>query len=71
MTIVDFDEDDFDDIVYLALKNAQKIFYETLSKHGFDSAYCDIRFTVFVKDSSFDQRLRRIEIEEEIGDDKS
>ena len=66
MTIVDFDEEEFDDVVYLALKNARKVFNDTLSKYGFDSACCDIRFTAFVKDSSFERRLRRIEIEDEL-----
>ena len=63
---VDFDGDDFDDVVYLALKNAQKAFHDTLSRYGFDSAYCDIRFTAFINDANFEQRLRKIEIEGEL-----
>ena len=70
MTIVDFDEEEFDDIVYIALKNARKAFNDTLSKYGFDSAYCDIRFTAFITDVNFEQRLRKIEIEGELKDDR-
>ena len=62
------DELDFDDVVYLALRNAKKAFEDTLSKHLYDSASCDIRFTAFINDVNFEQRLRKIEIEGELKD---
>lgn len=60
------DDPDFDDIVYLALRDAKRAFNDTLSKHLYDSAFCDIRFTVWVKDATFEHRLRRMEIEDEL-----
>jgi len=62
------DEPDFDDVVYLALRNAKKVFEDTLSRYLYDPAYCDIRFTAFIKDMNFEQRLRKIEIEGELKD---
>jgi len=60
------DEPDFDDIVYLALRNAKKTFESTLSEYLYDPAICDIQFTAFIKDINFEHRLRKIGIEGEL-----
>ena len=59
------DEKDLDEVICEALLVAQKRFNETVGEYGFDPAYCDIRFTAWVKDSSLTERLGRFEIEHE------
>jgi hypothetical protein len=59
------EEDAFDEIVFKALDLARQCFRDCISEHGYESAYADIRFTAWVKDVTFEHRLRRVEIEEE------
>ena len=54
-----------DEAIHEGIERAMEAFRGTLARHLYDSAYCDLRFTVWVKDSSFTTRLRRIEIEDE------
>ena len=58
-------EKDFDLVVYEGLLAAEVAFRDALSKELYDSAYCDIRFTAWVKDATLTERLKRIEIEDE------
>ena len=59
------EEKNFDTIVFEALQSARVAFYDYISKELYDPATCDLRFTAWVKDVSFKERLRRVEIEEE------
>ena len=59
------EEPEFDTIVYEALAAAKKAFQATISDYYCDPAFCDIKFTAYIKDCNFDERLRRIEIEDE------
>ena len=62
-------EEDIRQIIPEALYEARKRFNEVLfDKHGYDPAYCSIRFTAWLMDSNYEQRLARFEIEEEVND---
>ena len=50
--MIETDDPEFDDVVYMALKDAKKAFQDMLGKYCFDPAYCDIRFTAFVNDTT-------------------
>ena len=58
-------DEEFEEAVFAALNNAKRSFHSTLSDRQFDPAYCDIRFTAWVKDVNFEHRLQRFEIEDE------
>lgn len=60
-----YEEPTLDEIVSQALLVAKEVFQAEISDYGHDPAYCDIRFTTWIKDESFEQRLRRFEIEDE------
>lgn len=50
-----------------ALDHARKAFEDYINEeHCIDPAYFDIRFTAWVKDCDFRERLARIEIEREV-----
>ena len=59
------DEKDIREVVPGALYEARQRFNVYLESLGFDPAWCNIRFTAWLMDSSFTQRLARFEIEEE------
>jgi hypothetical protein len=48
-----------------ALESAKEAFGRYMSDRGYDSAFWDIRFTAWRKDSTLSQRLQRYEIEDE------
>lgn len=48
-----------------ALDKARKAFQEYFSKQGLDPAYFDYRFTAWILDLNFKQRLRKVELEGE------
>ena len=60
------EEKEHDEAVYEALEKAREIFQKTISQYGYDPAFTDIQFTAWIKDVSLENRLRRIEIEEEV-----
>jgi len=62
----ELEEDTFDEIVFKALDLAKQCFQDTISKYGYDPAFVDIQFTAWIKDISFEHRLRKIEIEDEV-----
>ena len=49
-----------------ALLHARKAFHDYVSAEGFDPAYYDIRFIVWIVDINFEKRLARMEIEGEL-----
>lgn len=57
---------DFDDVVYEALRNAQKRFCEVIESYNYEPAYCDIKFIAWIVDTSSYIRLRKTEIEAEV-----
>ena len=59
------DEAEFDDVVYEALSMAMREFQRVVSNYLYDPAYCDLRFTAYIKDCTLTERLKRIEIEDE------
>ena len=60
------EEKDLDFVVHEALEAAKKTFQDTISSYDYDPAYCDIRFIAWIKDVNLENRLKRIEIEEEV-----
>ena len=58
--------EEFDAIVYAALEAAVDAFQDHISRELCDPAYCDYRFTAWVKDANFEKRLKKIEIEAEV-----
>ena len=60
------EEKDLDTVVHEALEVAREAFQKHISDYCYDPAYTDIRFTAWIKDVSFENRLKRIEIEEEV-----
>lgn len=48
-----------------ALDVARKAFQGHLEAQGYDPAYFDYKFTAWILDHSFEQRLRRVELEGE------
>lgn len=60
------EEKELDAVVYEALGSAKKVFQQTVSDNDYDPAFVDIRFTAWIKDISFEHRLRKIEIEDEV-----
>lgn len=63
---MDKEEKDIRQVIPEALYHAREQFNKTLSHEGFDPAYCNTRFTVWLMDSSFTIRLAKFEIEEEV-----
>lgn len=59
-------EKSLDEIVFIALTEAKKMFQSTISKFGYEAALVDIRFTAWINDINFEHRLRKIEIEDEV-----
>jgi hypothetical protein len=53
-----------------ALVAAREAFYDYLGKDGTEPGYWDIRFTAWLLDGDFCQRLERVEIEQEVKDKK-
>jgi hypothetical protein len=60
------EEKEYDEVIYEALEATKKAFQAVISDYEYDSAYTDIRFTAWIKDLSFEHRLRKIEIEDEV-----
>lgn len=48
-----------------AMIKAKEAFYKFFSDQGYETAFWDIRITVWKKDSTFSQRLERFELEDE------
>jgi len=65
------EDKDFEVVVGEALLMAQKAFQKHLEDYYFDPAYCDIRFTAWVKSDDFAERLKRFEIEDEVKEVKN
>lgn len=57
--------DDLLELTIGALGAAKDAFYKYLSDLGYQTAFWDIRFTAWKKDSTLSERLSRYEIEDE------
>ena len=58
--------DELEAIGYKALAHAKKEFYDFLSNEGYEGAFFDIKFIIWITNQDFTQRLRKLEIEDEI-----
>ena len=67
---INFNGKDFDDVVYEALRSAKERLAEVIESYNYEPAYCDIKFTAWIVDTSLTTRLRKIEIEAEVKNER-